>query len=178
MKFSKPICLLAITLLSSASYNGFAQDKDKNRAAQVEREHRVSQDMDRKMDREMDRKMDREMDRKMDREMDREMDRDMDDSEFMTTQEQERYKERLQAENSEQERSKIREQYQKEMKSRDHNREQYEDGMGEIIYGGWTMTEQERNSYREQLEAATSVEQRNEIRMKHQEQIHLREQAN
>ncbi len=158
MKFSKPICLLAITLLSSASYNGFAQDKDKNRAAQVEREHRVSQDMDRKMDREMDRKMD--------------------DSEFMTTQEQERYKERLQAENSEQERSKIREQYQKEMKSRDHNREQYEDGMGEIIYGGWTMTEQERNSYREQLEAATSVEQRNEIRMKHQEQIHLREQAN
>lgn len=158
MKFSKPICLLAITLLSSASYNGFAQDKDKNRAAQVEREHRVSQDMDRKMDREMD--------------------RDMDDSEFMTTQEQERYKERLQAENSEQERSKIREQYQKEMKSRDHNREQYEDGMGEIIYGGWTMTEQERNSYREQLEAATSVEQRNEIRMKHQEQIHLREQAN
>ncbi len=162
MKFSKPICLLAITLLSSASYNGFAQDKDKNRAAQVEREHRVSQDMDRKMDREMD----------------REMDRDMDDSEFMTTQEQERYKERLQAENSEQERSKIREQYQKEMKSRDHNREQYEDGMGEIIYGGWTMTEQERNSYREQLEAATSVEQRNEIRMKHQEQIHLREQAN
>ena len=84
MKFSKPICLLAITLLSSASYNGFAQDKDKNRAAQVEREHRVSQDMDRKMD------------------------RDMDDSEFMTTQEQERYKERLQAENSEQERSKIR----------------------------------------------------------------------
>lgn len=162
MKFSKPICLLAITLLSSASYNGFAQDKDKNRAAQVEREHRVSQDMDRKMDREMDRKMDR----------------DMDDSEFMTTQEQERYKERLQAENSEQERSKIREQYQKEMKSRDHNREQYEDGMGEIIYGGWTMTEQERNSYREQLEAATSVEQRNEIRMKHQEQIHLREQAN
>lgn len=166
MKFSKPICLLAITLLSSASYNGFAQDKDKNRAAQVEREHRVSQDMDRKMDREMDRKMDRKMDR------------DMDDSEFMTTQEQERYKERLQAENSEQERSKIREQYQKEMKSRDHNREQYEDGMGEIIYGGWTMTEQERNSYREQLEAATSVEQRNEIRMKHQEQIHLREQAN
>lgn len=162
MKFSKPICLLAITLLSSASYNGFAQDKDKNRAAQVEREHRVSQDMDRKMDREMDRKMDR----------------DMDDSEFMTTQEQERYKERLQAENSEQERSKIREQYQKEMKSRDHNREQYEDGMGEIIYGGWTMTEQDRNSYREQLEAATSVEQRNEIRMKHQEQIHLREQAN
>jgi len=162
MKFSKPICLLAITLLSSASYNGFAQDKDKNRAAQVEREHRVSQDMDRKMDREMDRKMDR----------------DMDDSEFMTTQEQERYKERLQAENSEQERSKIREQYQKEMKSRDHNREQYEDGMGEIIYSGWTMTEQERNSYREQLEAATSVEQRNEIRMKHQEQIHLREQAN
>jgi len=162
MKFSKPICLLAITLLSSASYNGFAQDKDKNRAAQVEREHRVSQDMDRKMDREMDRKMDRKMD----------------DSEFMTTQEQERYKERLQAENSEQERSKIREQYQKEMKSRDHNREQYEDGMGEIIYGGWTMTEQERNSYREQLEAATSVEQRNEIRMKHQEQIHLREQAN
>lgn len=158
MKFSKPICLLAITLLSSASYNGFAQDKDKNRAAQVEREHRVSQDMDRKMDREMDRKMD--------------------DSEFMTTQEQERYKERLQAENSEQERSKIREQYQKEMKSRAHNREQYEDGMGEIIYGGWTMTEQERNSYREQLEAATSVEQRNEIRMKHQEQIHLREQAN
>ena len=158
MKFSKPICLLAITLLSSASYNGFAQDKDKNRAAQVEREHRVSQDMDRKMDRKMD--------------------RDMDDSEFMTTQEQERYKERLQAENSEQERSKIREQYQKEMKSRDHNREQYEDGMGEIIYGGWTMTEQERNSYREQLEAATSVEQRNEIRMKHQEQIHLREQAN
>lgn len=162
MKFSKPICLLAITLLSSASYNGFAQDKDKNRAAQVEREHRVSQDMDRKMDREMDRKMDR----------------DMDDSEFMTTQEQERYKERLQAENSEQERSKIREQYQKEMKSRDHNREQYEDGMGEIIYGGWTMTEQDRNSYREQLEAATSVEQRNEIRMNHQEQIHLREQAN
>jgi len=154
MKFSKPICLLAITLLSSASYNGFAQDKDKNRAAQVEREHRVSQDMDRKMD------------------------RDMDDSEFMTTQEQERYKERLQAENSEQERSKIREQYQKEMKSRDHNREQYEDGMGEIIYGGWTMTEQDRNSYREQLEAATSVEQRNEIRMNHQEQIHLREQAN
>ena len=159
MKFSKPICLLAITLLSSASYNGFAQDKDKNRAAQVEREHRVSQDMNREMD------------------MDRDMNRDMDDSEFMTTQEQDRYKERLQAENSEQERSKIREQHQKEMKSRDRNREQYEDGMGEIIYGGWKMTKQERNSYREQLDAATSVEQRNEIRMKHQEQIHLREQS-
>lgn len=159
MKFSKLICLLAITLLSSASYNGFAQDKDKNRAAQVEREHRVSQDMNREMD------------------MDRDMNRDMDDSEFMTTQEQDRYKERLQAENSEQERSKIREQHQKEMKSRDRNREQYEDGMGEIIYGGWKMTKQERNSYREQLDAATSVEQRNEIRMKHQEQIHLREQS-
>jgi hypothetical protein len=171
MKFSKPICLLAITLLSSASYNGFAQekDKDRNRAEQVEREHRVNQQMDRSRDSSRDREIDR--DRFND------MGDDFYGSEFMTTYEGERYKERLQAASSERERSEIREQHQKEMKSRNRNREQYEDDMGEIIYGGGQMTEQERNRYREELEAATSIEQRNNIKMKHQEQIHLREQA-
>lgn len=165
MKFSKPICLLAITLLSSASYNGFAQEKgkDKNRDRQVEREHQVSQEMDRFRDR----------DRFKDG-----MGGEIHGAKFMTIHERERYKERLQAVRSEQERSEIRKQHQKEMKSRERNREKYEHGMGEIIYGGWQMTEQERNRYRKQLDAATSVEQRNEIRMKHQKQIHLREQAN
>jgi hypothetical protein len=175
MKFSKPICLLAITLLSSTSYNGYAQenDKDKNRAQQAEREHQVSQGMDRFRDREIDKDRDRDRDRVNDG-----MGGEIRGAEFMTTHEQERYKDRLQAVNSEQERSEIREQHKKEMKSRNRNRKQYEDGTGGLIYGGWHMTEQERKSYREQLETATSVEQRNEIRMKHQKQIHLSEQAN
>ena len=169
MKFSKPIYLLAITLLSSTSYNGYAQDKDKNRNRHVEREHQVSQGMDRFRDIDRDRDRDRVNDG---------MGGEIRGSEYMTTHERERYKKRLQTVNSEQERSEIREQHQKEIKSRNLNRKQYEDGMGGIIYGGWHMTEQERNRYRKQLEAATSVEQRNEIRMKHQKQINLREQTN
>lgn len=176
MKFSKPICLLAITLLSSASYNGLAQekDKDKNRARQVEREQQASQgqEMDRFRNREIERDKDIDRDRFNDG-----MGGEIYGAEYMTTNERERYKERLRTENSEQERTKIREQHQKEMESRNHTRKQYEDGMGGVIFGGWQMTQKERNRYREQLAAATSVEQRNEIRMKHKKRIYLREQA-
>ncbi len=56
-------------------------------------------------------------------------------------------------------------------RDRDRQREQMNDGMGGVIFGSEEMTEQERKSYRQRLKAATSEQQRMQIRAEHQKQI-------
>jgi hypothetical protein len=223
MKFSKSIILLVVALLSASSYQVFAQerdkdrDNDKDRARQLERDHQVNRDMDRYRDRdrfndgmggviygaelmtERERTHYREQLQTASSEQQRNQirlqhqkeiqSRELNKEEYedgmgeiiygawhMTEQERKRYRDQVQNANSEQDRNNIIKQHQKKMQLRERSMEQYKDGMGGTIYGGWHMTEQERRRYREQLKAATSEQQRNEIRMQHRKEIHLREQ--
>jgi hypothetical protein len=160
MKYSKSVYLLIMTLLSSASYQVFSQerdkDKDKQRTQQVERLHKTDRGMDRNWDR----------DRLHDG-----FGGSIYATELMTDKERLRYREKLQMASSEQERNNIRQQHQKEMELREQYREQYEDGMEGIIYGASQMTEQQRNQYREQLKNAKSEQERKKIREQHKKAI-------
>lgn len=195
MKFTKSTYLITAILLSSASYQAVAQardqDKDKNRdrVHQLEREHQVDRTMDRDQDRdrtrEQDQTRDQDRDRIKEQDQTRDKDRFNDDmggaiygGELMTEQERSRFREQLKTATSEQERNEIRLQHQKTMELREQNKSQYQDGLGGIIYGSGLMTEQERSRYREQLKTATSEQQRNDIRLQHQKEMHLREQNN
>lgn len=59
-------------------------------------------------------------------------------------------------------------------RDQDRDRDRLHDGIGGIIYASELMTEQERNRYRQQLKTATSEQQRNEIRLQHQNEMHSR----
>jgi hypothetical protein len=171
MRFTKLMYLLVSILLSSATYQVFAQasNQDRDRVRQLDRDQQVDLDISRDRDR--------------DRDQDRDRFRDgiggtIYGGELMTEQERNRYREQLKNAESEGQRNEIRLQNQKKMQSRELNKAQYQDGLGGIIYGARLMTELERNRYREQLKKAESDSQRNEVRLKHQKEMNLREQMN
>ena len=169
MKFSKSIYLLIIILLSSTSYQAFAQPRhqDRDRGRQIDREQQIDREMSRDRDRDQDRTKDSISDH---------MGGAIYGHELMTNGERTRYREQLKAAPTDDMRNEIRSQYQKKMQERELNKAQYQDGLGSVIYGAGLMTEQERNRYRNQIRAATSERQRNEIRLQHQKEIDLREQ--
>lgn len=62
------------------------------------------------------------------------------------------------------------------LKQRDRDRVKSQDHLGVDIYGSDKMNEGELNQYRNRIEGAKSEQERNQIRMQHQEEIRTREQ--
>ena len=56
-------------------------------------------------------------------------------------------------------------------RDRDRDRLHVEDPSGQQIYGSELMTEQERNQYRQRLQAAASAEQQAQVRAEHRQQM-------
>lgn len=151
--------------------------------ASAQQEQNRDKDKEKRVDREF--QSDRNMDRAQDRTRDMDGDRDrMNDgmggvifgAQEMTEQERESYRQRLKAAASEQQRMQIRAEHQKQIEAQRLNSPLLSDGAGGFIYGGYQMTEQERQQYRQTLKSANSEQERTQIRAEHQKQIHMQSQ--
>lgn len=159
------------------------QNRDKDKEQRVDREYQSERNLDRAQDR--DRDKDRDTNRDGDRDRDRDRDRDqMNDgmggvifgAQQMTEQERASYRQRIKTAASEQQRKQIRAEHQKQIEAKMLNSPLLSDEAGGFIYGGYQMTEQERQRYRQMLKSAGSEQERQQIRAEHQKQIHMQTQ--
>ncbi|AEP30082.1 hypothetical protein [Brumicola nitratireducens] len=157
------------------------QNRDKDKEKRVDREYQSDRNLDRAQDR------DRDKDREQDRDADRDRDRDREHfndgmggvifgAQQMTEQERASYRQRIKTAASEQQRMQIRAEHQKQIEAQMLNSPLLSDEAGGFIYGGYQMTEQERQRYRQMLKSAGSEQERKQIRAEHQKQIHMQAQ--
>jgi len=169
-----------VGITSLTSYTAAAQQeqsRDKNKEQRVDREYQADRNMDRAQDRT------RDMEGDGDRDRDRDRDRMSDGmggiifgAQEMTEQERKSYRQRLKTATSEQQRMQIRAEHQQQLEAQRLNSPLLSDDVGGFIYGGYQMTEQERQQYRQTLKSASSEQERKQIRTEHQQQIHMQSQ--
>ncbi len=163
-----------VGITSLTSYAAAAQQeqsRDKNKEQRVDREYQADRNMDRAQDRTRDMEGDRDRDRMSDG-----MGGIIFGAQEMTEQERKSYRQRLKTATSEQQRMQIRAEHQQQLEAQRLNSPLLSDDVGGFIYGGYQMTEQERQQYRQTLKSASSEQERKQIRTEHQQQIHMQSQ--
>jgi hypothetical protein len=176
------VAVASLTLVAAVSFaqqRGGGMDRDRSTTAQQERQMDRDQTYDRErlLDRDMTRDTDRDRDQGRDmlhmQDRDRLRDEDLYGSQLMSAEEREQYRLQLTAAESDRDWAQIRAQHEQAMQMRARER-----GVELVppVYGEFMMTAAERAEYRGRLEAATTEQERVQIRAAHAEQMQQRAQ--